>query len=123
AEPLARRRVCEVGEGARAGPDGRVKLRAVGVLHEVAAGLPLLVGVVVRVNLDAGVDDDDDAEAGGFQVCDHLRGVWEARLVPGEDAVAVHVVNVEVDDVGRHARIPETLCDLAYARLRRLSPA
>ncbi len=100
AEPLARLRVGEVGEGADAGPHARVQLAPVGVLDEVPARLSLFVREVVRVNLDAGVDDDDGAEAFGAQVGDQLRGVGEVLAVPREDAEAVHVVDVEVDDIG-----------------------
>ena len=70
AEPLARLRVREVWEGAHARPHGRVKLLTVRSLDEVAARTSLLIDVVVRVNFDAGVYDDDCAEACGAKVCD-----------------------------------------------------
>ena len=40
--------------------------------------------------------------------------VGEAVLVPGEDPVAVHVVDVEVDHVARDVPLPETSRDLAH---------
>ena len=41
------------------------------------------------------------------QVGGELLGVGEAFLVPGEDAVAVHVVDVEVDHVARDVVLPK----------------
>ena len=108
APPLARLGVGEVGEGAHAGPDGVVVLLPVPRLA-VQILLPA-VGVdgVVLVHLHAGVHDGDDAEALLPEVGDEALRVGEAVLVPGEDPVAVHVVDVEVDHVARDVPLPET---------------
>ena len=71
---------------------------------------PLGVQVVLLVDLHAGVGDRHHPEAVRAQLRDQAGGVREPLAVPGEHAVAVHVVDVEVEHVAR---------DLACAELAR----
>ena len=52
------------------------------------------------------------------QVRHHPLGIGKARLVPGEDAIAVHVINVEEDAVAGNAALAEILRDEAHLALR-----
>src|SRR5215203_2396719 len=112
--PLARLGVGEVGEGAHAWPNDVVVLLA---LARLAVKIPLpSLGVygVVLVHLHAGIDDGDHPEALLPQVGDQAPRVGEAVLVPGEDPVALHVVDVQVDNIARDVPLPETTRDLAH---------
>ncbi len=106
--------VGEVREGADAGPDGVVVLLA---LARLAVEVPLAaldVDGVILVGLHPGVDDGDDAETLFAQVGDQTLRVGEAFLVPGEDAIAVHVVDVQVDHVARDVPLSEASGDLSH---------
>src|SRR5205085_7335374 len=91
----------EVGEGADAGPHVRMKLRAVRRLAEKILRASLLIREIVFVQLDAGINDDHGAKTFGAQVAQHFLRIGKTALVPSEDAKAVHVVYVEVEDITR----------------------
>src|SRR3712207_7711148 len=59
-----------------------------------------------------GVGDAHRAEAVGAQLLDQAARVREALLAPREDAVALHVLDVEVDDVARDPRSEEHTSEL-----------
>ena len=113
APPGARLLGDEVGERGVAGPDlADVDVAALGAAEHVALDR-LVEDPVARLVLDAGIDDRDDLEAVLAEPREHGRRVGEGLLVPREDAVAVHVLDVEPERVARHA-------ELAMARAERL---
>ena len=83
-------------------------------LAEQVTRPPFRVDGVVLVHLHAGVHYGHDAEALFRQVRGELLGIWETFFIPGEDSVAVHVVDVEVDDVARDVPLPEVARHLAH---------
>ena len=103
APPVARLRPAEVGEVGAPRPDGADVHLAVGVAQEVVAVEPFLRDGIpgLGVLFHAGVHDDDGLEAHLAEVGQQGLGIGEALGVPREDAVAVHVVDVEVEHVGR----------------------
>src|SRR6478609_1406613 len=111
APPRPRLRRREVREDGVARPD----LADVGVAALGAAEDVLLEAVVVdrvaRVVLDARVDDRDGPEALVRQALEHGRRIGVALRVPREDAVAVHVVDVEPDGVARELVVAVALGD------------
>src|SRR5205085_5511424 len=68
AEPCTRTRIGEIGKGARAGPHVRMKLRTVRRFTEKILRASLLVSEIAFVQLDARINDDDNAETFGAQV-------------------------------------------------------
>ncbi len=61
--PLAGGRVVKIRQSAQPRPDVAVVFAAVAVAHKVAALLPFVVHLVVRIDLDARIDDGDAAQA------------------------------------------------------------
>ncbi len=85
----------EVGEVTVAGPDGAFERRlAVGEFAEHVLLQAALADPIVGVGLDARINDDDNLESLLVEVGDQAGRVGEALCVPGEAAVAVHVVDV-----------------------------
>ena len=101
--PVARLRPAEVGEVGAPRPDGADVDLAIGVAQEVVAVEPLLRDGIpsLGVLFHARVHDDDGLEAHLAEVGQQGVGIGEALGVPREDAVAIHVVDVEVEHVGR----------------------
>jgi hypothetical protein len=67
-----------------------------------AEDVPLQTGVedrIARVVLDAGVDDRDHPESLLGKPFEHSARVGEQVRVPGEDPVAVHVLDVQPEHV------------------------
>ena len=124
APPGARVGVREVGERAHARPDRVAVLVAVDRLAEQAALAPLGVDRIALVDLHARVDDRDRPEALLGELGDQPGRVGVALGVPGEDAVAVHVLDVEVEAVAGDvalaelARQPEDLLGAGVAPAR-----
>ena len=114
APPRARLGLGEIGEDGRAGPDRRDIVAAVGVLDEFVAALAAGVGRVTSIDLgDVQVGDRDQLDPLRLHVGDELRHVGEGLGVGGEGAVAVLIVDVEPDHVGRHAVGAQVARDLA----------
>lgn len=85
----------EVREGGVTGPDlADVGIPAVGAAQHVAF-LCLVVDPVAGVPFDAGVHDGREAEAVVGEFGDHRVWIGEEFVVPGEDPVAIHVLNVQ----------------------------
>ena len=83
--------------------------------------IEILAGRIDRkmlIDLDARIDDRHRMESVLVQLREHLlrlrKGLWR----PGEDAIAVHVVDIEIDHVGRDLLLAERACDLADLVLR-----
>ncbi len=72
---------------------------------------------------DVQVGDEDGAESLIAQVVDHGFEVGEARAIDGEGAVAVLVIDIEIDHVGGDVFIAEGLRDLADAGFRKIAVA
>ena len=119
--PCARRG--EIGEGTQAGPDGGVVDVTVGRLAEVTVRQAVLVDGVLWVFLDRRIDDGDEFDALLAQVGGELRQIGEAVLIDGEAAVAVHIVDVQVDGVAGDVVVTEILRQFADAALRVVGPA
>jgi hypothetical protein len=73
----------------------------------------LCVDGVVLVYLYARINDGDDVKAPFSKLGHELLWMGEAFFIPGEDAVAVHVVDVEVEGVTRDVALAEVSGDLA----------
>ena len=125
APPLARCRLAEVGKYAGAGiplglrgPDRRHVDAAVRVLHEVIAGEAGVVWLVAHFLFRVGVDNRHGAETVAPQIGDESRGVREALAIPRERLVAVLVMDIEPDHVGRNPPLAEVAGDEPDPRLR-----
>ena len=121
--PFAHGGIGEVRERAQTRPDGVAVLVAVAREAEIPALAALCVQRVALVHLHARVGDRDDAEALLAQLRDQSRGVREALAVPREDAVAVHVVDVEVEHVARDLALAEAGGDRAQLVRAHVAPA
>src|SRR6478735_4624313 len=107
----------EVREGGVARPHlTDVGVAALGPAEDVLREA-VVVDRVARVVLDARVDDRDGPEALVRQALEHGRRIWEARRVPCEDAVAVHVVDVEPHAVTRELVVAVALRVALHVRL------
>ncbi len=53
-----------------------------------------------------GIEDDRGMKAHVLQPGDHAGGIGEIILVPGEDLVMIHVVDIEGDHIGGYGLFP-----------------
>ena len=120
APPRARLRIGEIGKRADAGPDFLVQFLAGRVAHIDARVAPAAVDRIVGIELHSGIDDRHRMEAVAAQIGEHLLRLGEGLRVPGEDAVAVHVVDVEMDHVGRDLLFAERVRDFGDFVLRHI---
>ncbi len=111
APPRARLLSDEVRERRVAGPHlADVDVAAFGATQDVALER-LVEHPVPGLVLDARVDDRDDSEAVVAEAPEHADGVGEPVRVPGEDAVAVHVLDIEPQHVARDGVVAVALRD------------
>ena len=108
---------------ARAGPDIAHVALAIREFDEMIPGNAALVHRVARIDLDAGIDDGDDTKALLAQVGQHFFRVGEALGIEGEAAVAVHVIDVQVNRVAGDALFTKRLRQGAHGAFRRIAPA
>ena len=108
---------CVVGEDAHARPHLALVDLARGGADAQILGDHLVVDEVPRLGLDSWVDHPDALEAHLAEVGVEFLRVGELRGIEREDAVTVHVVDVEPDDVAGDVARSEPLGDLADARL------
>ena len=111
------------GKAQMPGPDDVAVLLARGVLQKRSALAALEIDLVAGVDLHARVDNRDHPEALVAERRDQPRGIREAFVVPREDAVAVHVVDVEVEHVAGDAARAELGRDLAHLVGALVAPA
>ena len=123
APPGAHVGATEVGQRRILRPHLQRVRRAVAVAQEHVARLAVAVERPALVGLHARVDDRDDAEARFAQLAQQAARIREAARVPGEDAVGVHVVDVEVDHVGRDAAAARLARDAAHVARAAIAPA
>ena len=62
----------------------------------------VVINLVARVLLHTGVNDGDHAHALRLQTLEHCWRVRVALFIPGENSVAIHVIDVEPEGVERH---------------------
>src|SRR5579883_3015797 len=84
---------------------------------------PLLVDPVAGIGPHHGVDDRDGMEALLAEIGHHTLGIGEPCLVPGEDAIAVHEVNVEKDAIARNLPMPKVLGNKANGAFGKIAVA
>src|SRR5919112_2244318 len=117
APPLSRLGVREVRERADPRPHDVMVLFPLACFAVEVPLATFYVDRIVIVDLDAGVYDGDEVEALFSEFGYELLRLGEAFLVPGKDAVAVHVVNVEVEGVARDVALAEVAGHLAHLAL------
>ena len=118
APPIAHAGKREIGEDAVAGPDRADENGAVGILDEdvlLDSGIVRNVAVA-RVFLDVEVGDGDGVETLGAEVGDHLLEVREIFAIDGKRRIALLVVDVEIDHVGRNFLFAKEAHDFTGAR-------
>ncbi|HEX6552011.1 MAG TPA: hypothetical protein VF026_04560 [Ktedonobacteraceae bacterium] len=121
--PLTYIRPRVIGEDRVIGPDVAMEYRAVGPADEHVALHPCPVDPVIGIDLHAGIDDRHDAEAIAVQIGEQRLRIGEAPRVPCKDAIAVHVVDVQVYGIARDVARAKLGRQLAHHRLRRIAPA
>ncbi len=119
--PPPYRSTCEIREDTHSRPDFSGIEGAIGVMEKGVRGQSRTEDGVRAVKFDAGVHDHDCAKPLRTQVPDQSRRVGEGRRVPGENAIAVHVVDVEVENIAGHPARPKAPGDLANAALGRVT--
>src|SRR5579872_6786534 len=120
--PLASLGPREIREHGRTRPDNSHELTAVGILHKLIGSV---TGVVGRVSLvgsvcDVQVGDVDKMEVLFAQIGNKSGKVGEGRGVNGEWTVAILIVDVEINDVGRNSVRTKTGSNVSHLRLRRV---
>ncbi len=123
APPRAHIGAAEVGEDAGARPDIPGEERAIGSADEVVARHAIREGLVGRVGLHAGVNDRDDLEALRAQIGEQRLWLRETGGMPGEDAVAIHIVNIKPEVVAGDCAAAKALGDVAHPGVRIVAPA
>src|SRR6185437_15134785 len=84
--------------------------------------LPLLKYRVIIIHAYPGVNDHNSFKAIRRQLFYHLFGVGEIFPVPGKTAVAIHVIDIEIDTIARYLVFPKTTGDLFYFRFGVIAP-
>ncbi len=107
APPGAHLLAVEVRKRRVSGPDPEGEGRAVLAAAEDVPLEAVAVDGIVGIHLHPGVHDGDDAEAVVRQLAQQPAGVAEAARMPAEAAVAAHVADVEVEDVGGDAPLAQ----------------
>ena len=79
---------------------------------------PLVVDPVAGVVLDAWIDDGDDLEPRLVEALQHAGSIGKALVVPREDPVLVHVVDVEPQGVARNVVRAVASAELLHLVLR-----
>ena len=69
------------------------------------------------------VGDGNQFESLLAQVFDHLLEVRKAFAIDGKGTIAVLIINVEIDYVGRDVALAKLTGDLAHARFRIIAVA
>jgi len=125
APPLAHLRPQEVGKHRFVRPNVAVEKLSVGGTDEIVILHTAIEYFVIcfRFVLDTGIDNRDNLKTGCFQVCDQFRGIGETLGAPSENAVAAHIVDVEVDDIAGNRPIAKFLSQLAHNVLGFVAPA
>src|SRR5712691_10631862 len=102
----------EFREDAFSGPDHAGVDRPVGVLEEMVTCHPGIVRRVAEFLFYVEIGDGHNMKTLAGEVADHPLEVWEALAIDGEGAIAVLIVNVQVDEVCRNSSFAETPGDL-----------
>src|SRR6266571_4157103 len=118
APPAASAGEREVWKDAWAGPDLADVDRAIRIFDENVVLHARIIGRVtlVRIPGDVQVGDRNRVKSFGAEVFDHLLESRKVLAVDGEGAIAVLVVDVEIDDVGRDLFLAEHFRNLADTR-------
>jgi len=82
-----------------------------------------LIDEILFIGFDSGVKDRHHAEAVSPQIGDQLFGILESRGMPSENAIAVHVINVEVNHIARNLALAKFFSQFANLRVAFVSPA
>ncbi|MCY1171055.1 hypothetical protein D9M73_111520 [compost metagenome] len=114
APPRPRLGLREVGEDRRAGPDRRDIIGAIGVFDEFVAAFAARIRRIASLDLgDMQIGDRDQLDSLRLHVGGQFGQIGEGCGVGGEGPVAVLIVDVHPDHVGRHAIRAQMARDLA----------
>ena len=89
---------------------------AIGPREERLLREALVVHAVAGIDLDARVDHRERLEAARVELLQHRARLREALRVPGEAAVPIHVMDVEVEHVAGYAALALMFVELAVLR-------
>ena len=90
------------------------KRLAISGLHPVVAGCSLVVDEVARLSLHTRVDHVDRFEVAAVQVVVESLRIWELLRIKSKNAIAIHVVDVHPDDVGRNLMLAQQVGNLHH---------
>ena len=110
------------GKAAQPGHTVPCSTRPLGVAHEVVALDALAIELEALVAPHRGIHDRDQPHAARSRTPRQARDVPEARLVEGEDAEGVHVVDVEVERRDRDPSRDEAVEDVGHRTVGAPSP-
>ena len=114
APPTPRVGAREVRKHAASRPHLADVIRAIGQPDERVASESLAIHAVGAVHFHAGIHDRHHAQTLLRQRVEERLGTRKLRGAPGEDAIAVHEVNVEMDDVRGDAPAPELAGEVGH---------
>src|SRR5579885_3455542 len=92
-----------IGENRVIGPDVAVEDRAIGAAYKRVAFHPFAIDAEIGIALHPGINNGYSVEAVAAQVAQQCLWIGEALRVPGKDAIAVHMVDIQVDRVAGDA--------------------
>src|SRR6185437_294092 len=97
APPLTCLRIGKIGEGTDAEPDDILVVASLRRLTIQILCATLRVYVILLIDLDPGIDDTNHVKALRAQFGAQSGWIGETLAVPGEEAVTVHAVDIEVE--------------------------
>src|SRR2546422_7997692 len=115
APPVASAGEREIRENTRAGPDLADIDGAIRIFDKDVALHTRIIGRVTFVGIpgDVQVGDRNRVKSLGAEVFDHLLESRKVLTVDGEGAIAVLIIDIQVDDVGRDLFLAERFRNLA----------
>src|SRR5579885_334831 len=120
--PLAHLWPSVIGKDCVIRPDVAVEDCAVSAVNKHVFFHAFPVDLVIGIGLHARVDNGYNLETGACQISGHGAWIAEALWIPGEDAVAVHVVDVQVNGIARDVTYTKLCCHLTHFRFCGVAP-
>src|SRR5690606_8210635 len=92
------------------------------VLQKYIAFDTALISVVIRINFYAGVKNGNHFETLTMQRPDHLFRLWKTLSIPRKNAISIHVVDVQINDITRNTPAAKLMGKLEHLILWIVAP-
>ena len=123
APPIPRLRATEIGEKCVRRPHFADINFTIGVFNKMIAGKPFLRNAVIFILFHTRIDDGNYFESHILQNVEHVYRIAESLLIPRKYAISVHVMNIEINNIGRNLLLAESFCEVQHFAFGIIAPA